>query len=65
MGFPCGIAIIFRMGAVGNDKELDILKKFMTGPKAVPLIAVNLIKGFSNGDASSFKFYVNEGKSVD
>ena len=53
------------MGAVGNDKELDILKMFMTGPNAVPLIAVNLIKGFSNGYASSFKFYVNEGKSVD
>ena len=42
------------MCAFGDDEDLDILKQAGSRPEAISLIAINLVKGFADGDAASF-----------
>ena len=48
------IAVIFRMSAVTNHKQLDIFKQPAACPKTVPLISIDLIEGFLQGHAAPF-----------
>ena len=46
-----GIGIILRICAVGDHENLRKLVKPAGCPEAIPLIAVDLIEGFPNGNA--------------
>ena len=46
-----GIGIILRICAVGDHENLHKLVKPAGCPEAIPLIAVDLIEGFPNGNA--------------
>ena len=46
MAVSCGIGIVLGVGTVGDDKNLHILVQPTPGPKAVPLVPVDLVEGF-------------------
>ena len=52
------------MGAIGDDENLDILKKTAGCPEAVSLIALDLVEGFPNGDTSAFKLNMNQWHAI-
>ena len=43
------IGIILGIGAVGNHENLHKLIQTAGGPKAIPLIAVDLVESFPDG----------------
>ena len=59
-----GIGIIFRECAVGNDKNLHILVKPGACPKAVSLIAVDLVKCFLDRNTTAFQLHMNQRQTV-
>ena len=59
------VGIILRIGAVGDDKELDILKEAGSGPEGIPLVAVNLVEGLADGHSPAFEFHMNQRQAVD
>ena len=59
------VGIVLGVGAVGDDKKLHILKKAAARPKGVALIAVNLVKGFPDGDAAAFELYMYHRQTID
>ena len=56
---PRSIGIILGMGAVRNHKDLHIFIQTSAGPKAVPLIPVNLIESFFQRYAPAFQFHMH------
>lgn len=59
------VGIVFRVRAVGDDKNLHILKQPRTGIKGIALIAVDLIERLADGNATALQFNVNKRKAVD
>ena len=59
-----GVRVVFRVGAVRNDKYLHVLVESASCPETVPLIAVYLVERFFQLYATSFQFNVYEGESV-
>ena len=51
---PGAVGIVFGVCAVRDDKNLHILKQARACPKAVALIAINLIECLPNGNAPAF-----------
>ena len=60
-----GIGVIFGVGAVGNDEDLDILIQAAPRPEAVPLIPLDLVKGLGQRHAPPLELYVYERETVD
>ena len=59
-----GVRVVFRVGAVRDDKYLHVLVKSASCPETVPLIAVYLVERFFQLYATAFQFNVYEGESV-
>lgn len=60
-----GVGVIFGVRSVGDYENLRILIKPGSRPKAVPLIAFDLIERFTDSHAAAFQFHMNEWKTVD
>ena len=59
-----GIGIILGEGAVGDDKNLHILIKPRPSPKAVSLIAINLVESFLDRNTTALQLHVNQRQTV-
>ena len=59
------VRIILGIGAVGDHKNLHKLIKSAGCPKAVPLVAVDLVKGLPDGNAPVFQFNMDQRQTVD
>ena len=59
------VGIVFRVRAVGDDKNLHILKQPRTGIERIALVAVDLIERLADGNAAALQFNVNKRKAVD
>ena len=60
-----GIGIIFCIGTVGDHEDLHKLVKAACRPEAVPLIAVDLVEGFTDGNATALQFNMDHRQTVD
>ena len=73
-GFPAGlpdgiissgVGVILGVGAVGDDKNLHILKEAAPRPEGVPLVAVDLVKGLPDGHAPALEFDMYQRQAID
>lgn len=69
-GIPDGVktravGIVFRVRAVGDDKNLHILKQPRAGIERIALVAVDLIERLADGNAAALQLDVDERKTVD
>ena len=62
---PNGIAVIFGQGAVTDDEQLHILEQAAARPKAVPLIAVDLVEGLANVHPTPFQLDMHQRQAID
>ena len=63
---PTGsVRIIFCVRAVGDNKNLDILKQTTSGEEAVALIAVDLIERLAYGNAAALELDMYHRQTVD
>ena len=62
---PGTVRVVLRIRSIGNDKYLYILKQTAASPERISLIAVNLIKRFTNRNTTSLQLYVYKRKSID
>ena len=60
-----GVGKISGVGAVGDDKDLEIFEEGMLCVETLFAVAVHLIEGFANGDSSSFQFHLHHRDAVD
>ncbi len=62
---PGGIGVVFRVGAIGDHENLDVLKKSGAGPEGVALVALNLVEGLADRHAPALELDVDERQAVD
>ena len=60
-----GIGIVLCVRAVGNHEDLHKFVKPAGCPEAVPLIAVDLVEGFPNGNAPALQLDMDQRQTVD
>ena len=60
-----GIGIILRICAVGDHEDLHEFIQSAGCPEAIPLIAVDLIEGFPNGNAPALQLDMDQRQAVD
>ena len=60
-----GVAVVFGVCAIGDDKNLHIFKKPGACPETLSLIAVDLIERFGNRHPAPFKFNMHQRQTVD
>jgi len=60
-----GIGKVAGVGAVGNDKQLQVFEQGCVAVKALFAVAVYLIKGFANGHAAFFKLNLDQRQAID
>ena len=60
-----GVRVIFGIGAVGNDENLNIFIQPAACPKTIPLIAVNLVERLFELNASSLQLYMHKRQTID
>ena len=65
MRFTGCIAVIFGERAVGNHKNLHVLKETTSRPERLPLIAVDLIERLFDVHTTPLQFDMHKGKTVD
>ena len=51
--FSCRVAVILGISAVRDNEYLDILIQSCSSPKAITLIAIDLVEGFLNINTST------------
>ena len=61
----CRIGVILGVRSIGDDEDLYVLIQSTAGPEALPLVPVDLIERFPDGDASPVELYMDQGKAVD
>ena len=59
------VGIILGVDAIGDNKDLDILEETATGPEGIPLITIDLIEGFAEGNAPALELNMHKGQAVD
>ena len=59
------VGIVFRVRAVGDDKNPHILKQPRAGIERIALIAVDLVERLADGNAAALQLNVDERKTVD
>lgn len=59
------IGVVLRVRAIGDDEDLHVFIKSGGGPETVTLIALDLIKSFTDSDATSLELDVDEGQAID
>ena len=62
---PRGVGIIFCIRAVGDDKNLNILKQTAAGKEALALIAVDLVERLADRNAAPLQLDMHHRKTVD
>ena len=60
-----GVAVVLSMGPVGNDKHLYIFIQTRRRPKAVALVAVDLVESFSDSHAAPLQLDMDKRQAVD
>ena len=60
-----GVGIIFRVGVVGDHKNLDVFKQAARGPKAVALVALDLVERLADGHAAPLELDMYQRQAVD
>ena len=60
-----GVGIIFRVGAVGDDENLDVFKKAACCPEAVALVALDLVERLADGHAAPLQLDMYQRQAVD
>ena len=65
MGKTRRVAIVFRLGAVGDDKYLNVLEEPGATPKRLSLVSVDLVKSFTDGHAPPLQLHVDEREAID
>ena len=60
-----GIGIILRICAVGDHEDLHEFIQPAGRPEAIPLIAVDLVEGFPNGNAPALQLDMDQRQAVD
>ena len=60
-----GVGIILRVGAVGDDENLDIFKQAACRPEAVTLVALDLVERLADGHAAAFQLDMYQRQAVD
>ena len=60
-----GVGIILRVGAVGDDENLDVFKKAACCPEAVALVALDLVERLADGHAAPLEFDMYQRQAVD
>ena len=58
------VGIILRIRAVGDDKQLDILKETGPRPEGIPLVAVDLVEGLPDGYSPALELHMDQRQSV-
>lgn len=58
------IGVVFRVRAVGDNENLHILIQPAASPKAIPLIAVDLIERLFDGHTAPLQFHMNQRQTV-
>ena len=59
------IGIIFGVGAIGNNEDLHVFKEATARPEGVPLVALDLVEGLTNGDTPALELHMDQGQAVD
>ena len=60
-----GVGIILRVGAVGDDENLDVFKKAACCPEAVALVALDLVERLADGHAAPLQLDMYQRQAVD
>ena len=60
-----GVGIVFRVGAVGDDENLDVFKQAARGPEAVALVALDLVERLADGHAAPLELDMYQRQTVD
>ena len=60
-----GVGIILRIRSVGDNEYLHIVKKPAACPKAVALIAIDLVERLADSHAPPLQLHMDEGQPVD
>ena len=60
-----GVRIIFRVGAVGDDENLDIFKQAACCPEAVALVTLDLVERLADGHAAPLELDMYQRQTVD
>ena len=60
-----GVGIILRVGAVGDDENLDVFKKTACCPEAVALVALDLVERLADGHAAPLELDMYQRQTVD
>lgn len=60
-----GVGIILRVGAVGDDENLDIFKQAAGCPEAVALVALDLVERLTDGHAAPLELDMYQRQTVD
>lgn len=60
-----GIGIILRVGAVGDDENLDVFKQAACCPEAVALVALDLVERLADGHAAPLQLDMYQRQTVD
>ena len=61
----CSVGVIFGVCAVGDHEDLDILIEPGFRPKAVPLVAVDLVESLLEGHATALQLHMDQRQTVD
>ena len=61
----CRVGIVFRVCAVGDNKNLNVLKQTAAGKEAVALVAVDLVERLAYGNAAAFELDMYHRQTVD
>lgn len=60
-----GVGIILRVGAVGDDENLDVFKKAAGCPETVALVALDLVERLADGHAAPLQLDMYHRQAVD
>ena len=65
MGKAGGVAVIFRLGAVGDDEDLHVLEETGAAPERLTLVAVDLVEGLADGHTPPLQLHEDEWETID
>ena len=60
MGEAGGVAVVFGVCSVGNNKQLHVLEQAAASPETLPAVPVNLIECFFQIHTTTFQLDMNE-----
>ena len=64
MAVSGGVGIILGVRSIGNNENLHILIQTACRPKAISLIAFDLVKGFPDGNTTALQLHMNQRQTV-